>query len=117
MKTCYHIMEQLSIGFPETCIYRIYNEERTKYLMKIVDETPDIEQLEDYLCVETIEIFIDNLVGQLEVINIMRHSKIWERENTSEEELFEMEGITPPAEEKNPAYKKPVRPKASFLDL
>lgn len=30
-------MEQLSIGFPETCIYRIYNEERTKYLMKVVD--------------------------------------------------------------------------------
>lgn len=30
---------------------------------------------------ETIELFIDNLVGQLEIINIMRHSKIWELEN------------------------------------
>lgn len=37
MKTCYHIMEQLAKGFPETCIYRIYNEERTKYLMQVVD--------------------------------------------------------------------------------
>lgn len=25
MKTCYHILEQLSKGFPETCVYRIYN--------------------------------------------------------------------------------------------
>ncbi len=79
MKTCYHIMEQLSIGFPETSIYRIYNEERTKYIMKIVDETTDIEELEDFFGVETIELFIDNLVGQLEIINVMRHSKIWEK--------------------------------------
>lgn len=45
MKTCYHIMEQLSIGFPVDSIYRIYNEERTKYFMKIVDETTDVEVL------------------------------------------------------------------------
>jgi len=45
MKICYHILEQLSIGFPEDCIYRIFNEERTKYYMKIVDETPDVEAL------------------------------------------------------------------------
>jgi hypothetical protein len=38
-------MEQLSIGFPETCVYRIFNEERTKYLMKVVDETSDVEEL------------------------------------------------------------------------
>lgn len=30
-------MEQLSIGFPADSIFRIYNEERTKYLMKVVD--------------------------------------------------------------------------------
>ena len=45
--------------------------------MKIVDETTDIEELEDHFGVETIELFIDNLVGQLEIINVMRHSKIW----------------------------------------
>ena len=39
-------MEQLAIGFPEDCIYRIFNEERTKYLMKTVDETVDVEELE-----------------------------------------------------------------------
>ena len=81
MKTCYHIMEQLSIGFPADCIYRIFNEERTKYLMKVVDETPDVEQLEDFVGTETIELFIDDLTNQLKVINIMRHSKIWELED------------------------------------
>lgn len=33
--------------------------------MKVVDETFDIEELEDFLGVETVELFIDNLVGQL----------------------------------------------------
>lgn len=96
MKTCYHILEQLSIGFPETCVYRIYNEERTKYFMKIVDETTDIEQLEDMLAVETIELFIDNLVGQLEIIAAMRKLKIWEYENSTEEDIEGLEGIFPP---------------------
>lgn len=42
-------MEQLSIGFPENCVYRIYNEEKIKYLMKVVDETADVEELEEFL--------------------------------------------------------------------
>jgi ETC complex I subunit conserved region len=54
MKTCYHILEQLSIGFPETSIYRIYNEEKIKSFMKIVDENTDIEVIEDYFGVEII---------------------------------------------------------------
>lgn len=33
--------------------------------MKIVDETADVEELEDLFGVETIELWIDNLVGQL----------------------------------------------------
>jgi len=33
--------------------------------MKVVDQTFDIEELEDFLGVETVELFIDNLVGQL----------------------------------------------------
>lgn len=115
MKTCYHIMEQLSIGFPTNCVYRIYNEERTKYLMKVVDETPDVEELEEFLGVETIELFIDNLVGQLQVINIMRHSKIWELENDDSYDPDYMDEVVTPPPEKNPAYKKPQRPKTSFV--
>ena len=116
MKTCYHIMEQLSIGFPENSIYRIYNEERTKYIMKIVDETTDIEELEDFFGVETIELFIDNLVGQLDIINVMRHSKIWEQESSTEVDEHLVNNLTPKQHISKPAYKKPERTKASFIE-
>ena len=83
--------------------------------MKVVDETSDIEELENFLGVETVELFIDNLVGQLEIINIMRHSKIWEIENDESYDPDYMANIAEPKEEKNPAYKKPMRPKTSFV--
>lgn len=116
MKTCYHIMEQLTIGFPEASIYRIYNEERTKYIMKIVDETTDIEELEDFFGVETIELFIDNLVGQLDIINVMRHSKIWEQESSTEIDQHLVDNLTPKPHVSKPAYKKSERSKASFVE-
>lgn len=52
-------------------------------MMKVVDETADVVELEDFFGVETIELFIDNLVGQLEVINMMRFNKIWEYEKST----------------------------------
>jgi NADH dehydrogenase (ubiquinone) 1 alpha subcomplex subunit 5 len=116
MKTCYHIMEQLSKGFPETSIYRIYNEERTKYFMKIVDETTDIEELEDHFGVETIELFIDNLVGQLEIINIMRHSKIWEMEDRTDIDEDLIDSLTPQRHVPRPAYRKPEKSKVNFVE-
>lgn len=47
--------------------------------MKIVDETTDVEELEDFFGVETIELFLDNLAGHLETIGLMRHYKVWEK--------------------------------------
>lgn len=65
--------------------------------MKVVDQTFDIEELEDFLGVETVELFIDNLVGQLQVINLMRHNKIWEMENDDSLDSNYFDGIIPPA--------------------
>ena len=84
--------------------------------MKVVDETTDIEVIEDFFGVETIEIFIDNLVGQLEIINIMRESKIWEFENDTSFDEFLVEELTPPEQTKNPAYKKPERSRVNFIN-
>ena len=84
--------------------------------MKLVDETTVIEQLEEFLAVETIELFIDNLVGQLEVINAMRTYKIWEYENDDSFDPNYMDGIAPEPHVKNPAYKKPERPKNTFVE-
>ena len=64
--------------------------------MKVVDQTPDIEELEDLFGVETIELWIDNLVGQLEVINVMRHTKIWEMERDDSYDPSYMEDVVPP---------------------
>lgn len=83
--------------------------------MKLVDENSDIEVLEEYFGVETIELFIDNLVKQLEVINIMRHSKIWELESSTalDEEL--VEDLTPHQHVRKPAYRKSERSKVDFV--
>lgn len=74
-----------------------------------------MEELEDQFGVETIELFIDNLVGQLEVINIMRHSKIWEIESSTDIDEELINTLTPEKHVSKPAYKKQERSKASFV--
>lgn len=65
---------------------------------------------------ETIELFIDNMVGQLEVINVMRHMKVWEVENDDSYDPEYMEGVAPEPHIKNPAYKKPERARTAFVE-
>ncbi len=65
MRLYYNILQELQKGFPEDCIYKIFMEEQTKYHMKVVDETEDVEQLEDFFAVEVIEHAIEAVVGQL----------------------------------------------------
>lgn len=45
----------------------------------------------------------------------MRHNKIWEMENDDSLDTTYFDDIIPPAGPKNPAYKKPERSKASFV--
>ena len=63
--------------------------------MKLVDETNDVEELEECFGVETIELFIDNLVGQLETIHGARHYKIWEYESDDSLDRNMMAGVAP----------------------
>jgi hypothetical protein len=46
----------------------------------------------------------------------MRHSKIWELENDDSFDPMFMEGMSDHVADKNPAYKKPERPKAKFVE-
>ena len=46
----------------------------------------------------------------------MRHSKIWELENDDSFDPMFMEGMSDHVADKNPAYKKPERPKANFVE-
>lgn len=48
MKICYIILEKLK-EVPEKSLYRIYTEEKIKYVMKLTDEIEDIRKLEEEL--------------------------------------------------------------------
>lgn len=45
----------------------------------------------------------------------MRHSKIWELENDTSVDEELIESLTPEGQQKYPAYKKPERPRSSFV--
>lgn len=46
MKLCYMIMDKLK-GIPQEAMYRVYTEEKIKYIMKLTDEIEDIKTLEE----------------------------------------------------------------------
>ena len=46
MKLGYIILEKLK-EIPAEALYRVYTEEKFKYIMKLVDETDDIRVLEE----------------------------------------------------------------------
>ena len=46
MKLCYIIFDKMR-EIPETALYRVYTEEKLKYIMKKVDEIEDIRELEE----------------------------------------------------------------------
>ena len=48
MKICYIILDKLK-PLPSDAMYRIYTEEKIKYIMRNTDETEDIRTLEEIL--------------------------------------------------------------------
>lgn len=71
MKLCYILMEKLK-DIPETALYRIYTEEKCKYIMKLTDETGDIKTLEKQLGYESIEMIIQYLQKELELSDTIK---------------------------------------------
>lgn len=49
MKLCYMIMDKVAKEIPEHAMYRLYTEEKIKYVMKLTDEIDDVVQLEKEL--------------------------------------------------------------------
>lgn len=45
MKICYNILADIRNGIPEDYLFRILVEERTKFIMEIVDEEDDVQNL------------------------------------------------------------------------
>ena len=48
MKICYILLDKMK-EIPEKALYRIYTEEKVKYIMRLTDEIEDIRRLEEEL--------------------------------------------------------------------
>lgn len=77
MKISYNIMNKLK-EIPEEAMYRIYTEEKVKYIMKLTDEIDDIRTLEEEFGHDSIEMFIFSYAKEIELVDYMKHSKPWE---------------------------------------
>ncbi len=116
MKICYHILEKHRTDIPQEHIFKIFHEERTKWIMNLVDKNDDIQRLEEIFAVEVIEHFIESLAGQLEMIDLMKHLKPWEKtEDYSVDTKYLDDVFTP--EQKFPKYQRSERVKKEFVDL
>lgn len=48
MKICYTLLDKMK-EIPEKALYRLYTEEKVKYIMRLTDEIDDIKRLEEEL--------------------------------------------------------------------
>lgn len=52
MMICRVVLDKLKV-IPESAMYRIYTEEKMKYIMEITEETEDIQELEEKLGIKS----------------------------------------------------------------
>jgi len=76
MKLCYILMDRLK-EIPEEAMFRLYTEEKLKYIMRQTDETEDIRTLEETFGHESIEMFIQCLHQELTLIDHMKVVEPW----------------------------------------
>ena len=62
---------------PEKAICRIMTEEKTKYIMEITHNFPNILQLESKLGTDSIELFIEEMAQNIAAIESMKEIKPW----------------------------------------
>eukprot|EP01016_Furgasonia_blochmanni_P039755 TRINITY_DN4984_c0_g1_i11.p1 TRINITY_DN4984_c0_g1~~TRINITY_DN4984_c0_g1_i11.p1 ORF type:complete len:250 (+),score=86.86 TRINITY_DN4984_c0_g1_i11:94-843(+) len=113
MKLCYNILEKLK-EVPEKAMYRIYTEEKIKYIMKLTDETEDIKALEEAIGHESVEMFIQGLQKEYQMVDLMKVTKPWEPRALKEPELF-VYAKKRRDELKHMKYDRPEREKAQFV--
>lgn len=91
MKLSMIILKELQRGIPEDALYRIYTEEKFKYIMELTHDNKNISDLEDILGFETIEYFIEQMAREYDLIEFMRQEKPWEEEEKNEEDEFQFQ--------------------------
>ena len=115
MKIGYIILDKLK-AIEEDVIFRIYQEEKTKWIMEKTDEIDDIEELEAVLGTDSIERFI--LFWQREIILVDKAiaERPWEIAPTEEELKMMREFEKAPFENlRHQRVDAPERKKTEFL--
>ncbi|CAD8066610.1 unnamed protein product [Paramecium primaurelia] len=112
MKLCYTILDKLKTEIPENVLYRIYTEEKLKYIMRITDEIEDIRQLEEEFGFEQIEFLIQQLAKEVDLVDQMKYYKPWEK--TQDDSTFELLRQPHPAL-KHQRNEKPSREQTKFI--
>lgn len=72
MKICYTVLDKLKKEIPEGVLYRLYTEEKIKYIMRLTDEIEDIRKLEYEFGISNIEMFIQSLFREIELVTQMK---------------------------------------------
>ncbi|EGR29849.1 hypothetical protein IMG5_147480 [Ichthyophthirius multifiliis] len=115
MKISYNLLERLK-EVPEHAMYRIYTEEKVKYIMKLTDEVEDIKTLEEEFGHESIEIFIQCYKKELQLVDYMKSSKPWE---SRPDDLEENENVRLASQKrvglKHQRLDKPEREQVQFI--
>jgi len=113
MKLCYIIFDKLK-EIPADAMYRIYTEEKLKYIMKQTDEIEDIRTLEEVFGYESIEMFIQFLHNEVKLVDHMKVVKPWEARFEDAEALHFMKQRR--EELKHQKLERPGRSKTEYLD-
>jgi len=113
MKICYIILDKLK-EIPAEAMYRIYTEEKLKYIMRNVDEIEDIRTLEENFGHDSIEVFIQALHKEIDLVDHMKHIKPWEAREEENAEFYKF-AKTKKQELKNAKHERPDRERQSFV--
>ncbi|KAM3143705.1 hypothetical protein pb186bvf_004201 [Paramecium bursaria] len=113
MKLCYLILDKLRKEIPAEVIYRVYTEEKIKYIMRVTDQIEDIHRLEQEFGHYTIEKFIQALAGELELVDHMKYFKPWNIKNDDQSYEILKQRVIPQKFEPNI---KPPREQQKFIN-
>eukprot|EP01015_Nassula_variabilis_P018238 TRINITY_DN2962_c0_g1_i17.p1 TRINITY_DN2962_c0_g1~~TRINITY_DN2962_c0_g1_i17.p1 ORF type:complete len:166 (+),score=43.90 TRINITY_DN2962_c0_g1_i17:65-562(+) len=113
MKLCYLILDRLK-EIPEKALYRIYTEEKLKFIMNKTDQLEDIRELEEALGHESIEVFIQLLHREIMLVDQMKVAKPWEPRKY-DSEIFKF-GKTKEVDLKHRRFDRPEREKVKFIE-
>ena len=84
MKLGYIILDKVK-AVPEKALFRIYQEEKIRWIMEQTDATEDIQELEMILGDDSIERFIQIMTSEIQLVEEMLKEKPWDLHPTEEQ--------------------------------